>query len=200
MPALPPTPVSVAAAPAPGPATEPLAPRPARGKRTLLRIGFYSVALFVGVPLAFSHVMLKPLRQPASPAPAAYESGELVSEGLKLRFWCRRGTRERAAAVIVHGVGDTLESYVDRADGLHRRGHTVLLVDLRGHGGSEGHHMTLGGREREDVRAAMRWLRAQGLAGRGLLLMGHSMGAVAVIRAAAGEPDVRAVIVEAPFD
>jgi hypothetical protein len=102
--------------------------------------------------------------------------------------------------VIVHGLGDSLESYVDRADGLGRRGHTVLLVDLRAHGASGGRYTTLGGREREDVRAAMDALRKAGRAPAGLILMGHSMGAVAVLRAAAGQPDVRAVIVEAPYD
>jgi alpha-beta hydrolase superfamily lysophospholipase len=102
--------------------------------------------------------------------------------------------------VIVHGLGDTLESYVDCADGLVRRGHTVLLLDLRAHGASEGRYTTLGGREREDVRAAMGALRKEGRAGAGLVLMGHSMGAVAVLRAAAGQPDVRAVIAEAPYD
>jgi alpha-beta hydrolase superfamily lysophospholipase len=102
--------------------------------------------------------------------------------------------------VIVHGLGDSLESYVDRADGLARRGHPILLLDLRAHGGSEGRHTTLGGREREDVRAAMEALRQAGRAGAGLVLMGHSMGAVAVLRAAAGQGDVRAVIVEAPYD
>jgi pimeloyl-ACP methyl ester carboxylesterase len=101
--------------------------------------------------------------------------------------------------VIVHGLGDSLESYVDRGDALHRRGHTVLLVDLRAHGASEGSYTTLGGREREDVRAAMESLRTAGLAAAGLVLMGHSMGAVAVLRAA-GQPDVRAVIVEAPYE
>jgi hypothetical protein len=102
--------------------------------------------------------------------------------------------------VIVHGLGDSLESYVDRADVLGRRGHTVLLLDLRAHGASEGGYTTLGGHEREDVRAAMDALRKEGRAGAGLVLMGHSMGAVAVLRAAAGQPDVRAVIVEAPYD
>ena len=43
-------------------------------------------------------------------------------------------------------------------------------------------------------------LRQEGRAGAGLVLVGHSMGAVAVLRAAAGQPDVRAVIVEAPYD
>jgi hypothetical protein len=46
----------------------------------------------------------------------------------------------------------------------------------------------------------MRHLRDRGLAGKGFLLMGVSMGAVAVLRAAVEEGDVHAVIVEAPFD
>jgi alpha-beta hydrolase superfamily lysophospholipase len=127
-------------------------------------------------------------------------AGTVVSEGLRLRTWTRLGSPARAAVVIVHGLGDSLESYVDRAEGLHRRGHTVLLLDLRAHGASEGTYTTLGGREREDVRAAMDALRKAGRAGQGLVLMGHSMGSVAVLRAAVGAPDLKAVIVEAPYD
>jgi uncharacterized protein len=97
-------------------------------------------------------------------------------------------------------VGDSLESFVDHGLEFAARGHTVLLLDTRGHGGSEGDHITLGAREREDVRAAMDRLRGDGMAGSGLLLVGHSMGAVAVLRAAAGQADVRAVIAEAPYD
>src|SRR5262249_50855775 len=107
---------------------------------------------------------------------------------------------ERAAAVVVHGLGDSLESYLEVGHRLHQRGHTVLLLDLRGHGGSEGRYITLGAREREDVRAGLEYLNAAGLAPRGVLLMGGSLGAVAVLRAAADRDDVRAVVVEAPFD
>jgi pimeloyl-ACP methyl ester carboxylesterase len=46
----------------------------------------------------------------------------------------------------------------------------------------------------------MDYIRQKQLATEGIGLMGHSMGAVAVLLAAADEPDVRAVIVEAPFD
>lgn len=168
--------------------------------KVLGRIFFYAVVVLVGIPAAFSHVLLHPIRQPTNAPPPGYEQGYLAVDGLRLRYWLRRGGPDRAAALVVHGVGDTLESYVDRAEGLYRRGHTVLLLDLRGHGGSEGSHMTLGGLEREDVRAAMDRLRSEGLARRGLLLVGHSMGAVAVLRAAADTPDVAAVVVEAPFD
>jgi hypothetical protein len=102
--------------------------------------------------------------------------------------------------IIVHGLGDTLESYQEHAQPFLDRGHTVLLLDLRGHGGSEGTFTTLGGRESEDVRTAMRYLLAEGLADDGFVLMGHSMGAVAVLLAAADRTDVRAVIAEAPYD
>jgi pimeloyl-ACP methyl ester carboxylesterase len=166
----------------------------------LARLVFYSFAVLVGVPLAFSEVLLRGAPQPPSPPPPGYLAGSVVSEGLRLRTWTRRGSDARPAVVIVHGLGDSLESYRGRADVFGRRGNTVLLLDLRAHGASEGRYTTLGGHEREDVRAAMDALRQEGRATAGLVLMGHSMGAVAVLRAAAGQPDVRAVIVEAPYD
>lgn len=171
-----------------------------RRRPWLTRLVFYAAVILVGVPLAFSQVLLRGAPQAASPPPPGYTPGSVTSEGLRLRTWTRTGSDDRPAVVIVHGLGDSLESYVDRADGLHRRGHTVLLVDLRAHGASEGRYTTLGAREREDVRAAMAALRTAGRAKAGLVLMGHSMGSVAVLRAAVGAPDLRAVIVEAPYD
>ena len=43
-------------------------------------------------------------------------------------------------------------------------------------------------------------LRERGRAECGLVLMGFSMGTSAALRAAAAEPDIRAVVLEAPFD
>jgi pimeloyl-ACP methyl ester carboxylesterase len=166
-----------------------------------LRIVFYGLAIFGGLPLALSQSLVKPSRVSApQPPPPGWREDRIVCEGLRLRAWTLPGRSERPAAVVVHGVGDSLESFTGVAHRLNGRGHTVLLLDTRGHGGSEGRHVTLGGREREDVRTAMRRLRDGGLAAKGFLLMGVSMGAVAVLRAAAAEDDVRAVIVEAPFD
>ena len=171
-----------------------------RRRRWLIRPAFYTLVVLVGVPLAFSQVLLRGAAQPPSPPPPGYVRGSVLSDGLLLRTWTRRGSDARPAVVIVHGLGDSLESYVDRADVFARRGHTVLLLDLRAHGASEGGYTTLGGHEREDVRAAMEALRREGRAGAGLVLMGHSMGAVAALRAAVGQPGVRAVVVEAPYD
>lgn len=172
-----------------------------RRSRVLLRLLLYGGTLFAGVPLAFSHVMTRTYRSASPSRPTGdYQELALHSEGLELRAWLGRRDAAKPAAVIIHGLGDSLESYLGHAQLFRERGMSVLLVDLRGHGGSEGSHTTLGGREAADVRAGMRLLREHGLAKNGLVLMGHSMGSVAVLLAAADQPDLRAVIVEAPYD
>ena len=172
-----------------------------RSTRIMLRLLLYGGALFVGVPFAFSYVMTRSFPLAAtSPPPAPFEALTLTSDGLKLRAWLARGDPGKPAAVVIHGLGDSLESYLGHARLFQERQETVLLVDLRGHGGSEGTHTTLGGLESHDVRTAMRYLREHDLARSGLILMGHSMGSVAVLLAAADENDLRAVIVEAPYD
>lgn len=168
--------------------------------RVAARACLYGGALCLGLPFAFSQVLIVPIRQAPNPAFPPFEEARVMSEGLSLRTWTLRGRPQRAAVVVSHGVGDTLESFTGVAFRLNERGHTVLLLDLRGHGGSEGRYVTLGAREREDVRAALAHLRARGLAPAGFVLMGFSMGTAAALRAAAEERDVRAVIVEAPFD
>ena len=172
-----------------------------RGQRLILRVLLYGGALFVGVPLAFSYVMTRTYPGgPTAPPPREYEEVRLTSEGLRLRGWLSVGSTDKPGVVIAHGLGDSLESYQEHARIYRLRGQTVLLVDLRGHGGSEGAYCTLGGKERADVAAAMAELRSRGLARRGIVLEGHSMGAVAVLLAAAEAADVRGVVVEAPYD
>jgi pimeloyl-ACP methyl ester carboxylesterase len=164
------------------------------------RIVLYGTALLVGLPVAFCRLQTSAIRQPKAPVRPPYVQLTIEVDGLHLRAWLATGSKNRPAVVIVHGLSDSLESYADVGDTLHARGHTVLLLDLRGHGGSQGRVTTLGAREREDVRAAMEHLRRESLADRGLILMGWSMGAAAVLRAAADRDDVRAVIVESPYD
>jgi len=171
-----------------------------RWSRRLARLGLYTSAVLLGLPWAFSQLLIGTVRQPTHQAMPPFEPGQVLSDGLRLRTWTVRGRPQRAAVVVAHGLGDTLESFTGVALQLNARGHTVLLLDMRGHGGSEGRYTSLGGREREDVRAAMADLRGRGLAPAGFVLMGYSMGSAAVLRAAAREPETRAVVVEATFD
>src|SRR5262245_32701005 len=110
-------------------------------RRLLLRLGLYGGAIFLGLPAAFCHVMTSTVRQPVHPPPPDYEAIVVESSGLKLRGWLGRASASAPplpAVLIVHGFGDSLESYDSLAGLFRRRGHSVLLIDLRAHGGSEG--------------------------------------------------------------
>ena len=172
-----------------------------RRRRILLRIGFYSLALLVGLPLAFAHVMTRTFRGPvAATPPAGWREVGLRADGLRLRAWTAPGRPGRAAVVVAHGLGDSLESFTEFGRSLRERGHPVLLLDLRGHGGSGGRLCTLGGREANDVRAALDYLRGDAAGRDGAIAMGFSMGAVASLLASVDRDDVRAVVAEAPYD
>ncbi|HET7290908.1 MAG TPA: alpha/beta fold hydrolase [Vicinamibacteria bacterium] len=171
-----------------------------RRDRILLRVVFYGSVAFAVLPWVFSSLMIAPYRQGGGGPEPGFEEGWLPSDGLRLRTWLLRRDGARATVVVAHGFGDAIESYAGMARHFGARGHSVLLLEMRGHGRSDGEHTTLGGRESRDVRAAMDWLRGQGLAPRGFVVSGVSMGAVAVLLAAAGRDDVRAAIGEAPYD
>jgi alpha-beta hydrolase superfamily lysophospholipase len=176
-------------------------PLPAtRRARRLAALGL-ALAFVAALPLVLSQQLVGTIRKRSTPARPPWQ--ELAIEptgGPRLRAWLAEGDPVRPAAVVVHGHNDHLESQRGSGERLHERGFTVLLPDLRAHGGSEGRYSTLGGLERDDVRASLAELRRRGHGRHGFLLVGASMGAVTVLRAAAEEPDVGAVVAEAPFD
>ena len=108
----------------------------------------------------------------------------------------------RGAVVFVHGKdacrGDELKgNTAELAARLNEAGLAVLMIDLRGHGGSSSARLTYGQRERFDVLGAVDWLLAQGHARIGVL--GASMGAASTLMAAADEPAIRCVVADSAF-
>lgn len=92
----------------------------------------------------------------------------------------------RAAVVLAHGFGaSSVEGdVVALAEHLHRSAFDVVTYDARGHGGSGG-TCTLGDLERHDVAAAV---AAAARADTPVVVVGASMGAIAVLHHAAGRP------------
>jgi pimeloyl-ACP methyl ester carboxylesterase len=97
-----------------------------------------------------------------------------------------------ASVVLVHGFcassGDP--QVVAVAESLHEQGLDVVSYDARGHGASDG-ESTLGDLEQHDVAAAVALARERTP---DVVLVGASMGAIAVLRYAATDPDLRGVV------
>jgi pimeloyl-ACP methyl ester carboxylesterase len=83
------------------------------------------------------------------------------------------------------------------ATALQDRGFNVLAYDARGHGESTG-ICTLGDDERYDVAAAVAHARGDGLP---VIVVGASMGGIAVLRYAADDPTLAGIVtVSSPAD
>jgi alpha-beta hydrolase superfamily lysophospholipase len=98
----------------------------------------------------------------------------------------------RAAVVLVHGFCASSEdpAVVAVAESLHVDGFDIVSYDARGHGRSDG-ESTLGDLEQHDVAAAVALARERS---DDVVLVGASMGAIAVLRYAATDADLRGVV------
>jgi alpha-beta hydrolase superfamily lysophospholipase len=117
----------------------------------------------------------------------------LTGDGVELatRAWLvERGAE--AIVVLVHGLAATKDdpSVVALAVRLNDSGFDVVSYDARGHGDSGG-YSTLGDLEHHDVAAAVAWARHRSSR---IVLVGASMGGVAVLRYVATSPDVAGVV------
>ncbi len=86
-----------------------------------------------------------------------------------------------------------------RADGIYARGWNVAVLDARGYGDSDGHHASFGGREVADLRLWVDAIAARVGPDMRLAAWGRSMGAGVALRAAADDPRLRALVLEAPY-
>lgn len=124
-----------------------------------------------------------------------------AADGTALEAWYLPAPGTLWPVLFFHGYATSRASLLDEAAAVRGLGHPVLLVDLRGSGGSDGDRTSLGVREALDVQAAADWIGARLPDRDGLFLYGQSMGGAAVLRAV-GVLGVEAdgVIVEAVFD
>jgi pimeloyl-ACP methyl ester carboxylesterase len=103
----------------------------------------------------------------------------------------------RAAVVLLAGAGSTRDDELDHAAVLARHGYGVLLLDVRGHGGSSGEANLLGWHGEADVAPAVDYLAARpDVDDDRIGVVGMSMGAQQAVAAAGVEPRLRAVVAE----
>jgi pimeloyl-ACP methyl ester carboxylesterase len=88
--------------------------------------------------------------------------------------------------VLCHGIGSGRQRQLPLAHHFVQRGFNVFLFDFRAHGNSDGMFVSYGDRERLDVLAAVKWVRANHPHESGEIFgVGVNTGAVALLGAAA---------------
>lgn len=114
-----------------------------------------------------------------------------LADGSASPGWIIQGqAADGPAAVVVHGHRDSRFGSLYRAQMLQRYCSTIAIFDLPGHGDAAAGRCLMGGREADDVRAVVEGLPDALRVGRPLVLLGYSMGATIVIKAAAKYPEM----------
>ena len=188
-------------------------PRRRRRRRLLVVLGLALVAgALVGLDHWLPYMLLSHYKFSVDPDPEVFTdygaTHEAVafrtSDGLTIAGWfvpakgpCRGGS---TTLVVLHTLGRTREDMLSLALPLWRKGFALLLIDLRGHGESDGDHFTYGYHEWRDVAAAIDYLvgRQDGCGDR-VAVLGASAGGAVAIAAAARDKRIRALVSIASF-
>ncbi len=123
-----------------------------------------------------------------------------TADGLELAAWYVPALKPGAPTILLcHGfLTDTKWSMLRMVPWLHQAGYNVMLFDFRGHGGSDRKPATIGRDEALDVLAALDWLEEEGVADR-VGGVGMSMGAAALVNAAAQDDRLDALVLDSLF-
>lgn len=104
--------------------------------------------------------------------------------------------------ILLHMLGRSRGDYAGLAQELNTRGFSVIAIDLRGHGQSEGNWRSFSPREFNamtlDVRAAKEYLVSRGVKPGRIGIVGASIGANIALRYAAEDHDIKTVVLLSP--
>jgi dipeptidyl aminopeptidase/acylaminoacyl peptidase len=159
------------------------------------------IILLIGGALYLQVIFLTtPARDPniTTPAGLPYTDVTLTTaDGLNISGWYIPGARSEAI-VLVHGIHANRAYLLPQARILAEAGYPLLLIDLRGHGKSEEALMTYGYNEALDVQVAVAYLLALPEIDQ-VAVLGHSLGAAAVVRAAAMDDRLKAIVIQSSY-
>jgi fermentation-respiration switch protein FrsA (DUF1100 family) len=127
-----------------------------------------------------------------------YQDATLTTaDGVAISGWYIPGSRPEGI-VLVHGIHANRAYLIPQALILADAGYHLLLIDLRGHGKSDGALLTYGYNEALDVEAAVDYLLARPEVDQ-VAVLGHSLGAAAAVRAVATDERIKGLVIQSSY-
>ncbi len=164
----------------------------------LLALAVLATGFVVAIHFGFKAPRVEETQEPSDFGMNFRQVSVPTAHGKTLYGWWLVPESEGAPnVVLLHGWGANAGIMLPLAAPLYRAGFNVLLVDARGHGRSPADGYSAMPKFAEDAGAAVDWLHKH--SNGSVALMGHSVGAAAVLLEASRRDDITAVISIASF-
>ena len=170
-----------------------------------LGVTFLLIVTLIIATVLIVHIGFRAPRRIEHNSPADYglaydEIHIRTTAGKRLFAWWLPAVEPALTVIILHGWGGNAGLMLPLALPLYRAGLNVLLLDARNHGRSDSASYSSLPRFAEDAGAAVNWVKAHSSDPcRRVALLGHSVGAGAVLFEASRRDDIAAVISIAAF-
>jgi competence protein ComEC len=190
--------------PAPAPTTSPTPwlPTPSKALAGLLGLAIgASLCLALTVVEWGAWSLVLPGRKHAkSKGPAGRSIHALALDGTRLAGeWFSADPDRGRILLLLHGLAEDRSALLGRVPAMVARGWDVALLDARAAGESEGRRGSFGTLESTDLLAWLDALTPPAGPPATFAAWGRSMGASTALRAAASDPRIAALILEAPY-
>jgi uncharacterized protein len=171
-------------------------------------VSIYGLSCF-GLWFAQSRFIFKPIR-PVTTTPAeAYKlTYQDVYLPVKLEngntenihgWWIPSDRKDAQVLLYLHGTGKNIQANLEHSNRLHKLGFSILLIDYRGYGRSDGDFPSEAGIYL-DAQTAWNYLtQQQKINPKQIVIYGHSLGGAIAIDLAQKHPDAAGLIVESSF-
>lgn len=125
-----------------------------------------------------------------------FQTVSIPTVSQKLLFgWLIPVEYSTTTVIILHGCGGNAEQMLPLATPFHQAGVNILFIDARNHGRSDRDSFSSFSKFAEDLEKAIQWLKSNYPEySKKIILLGHSVGAGAVLLIASKRSDIDAVI------
>lgn len=166
----------------------------------LLIIAALAAVFVIAVHVGFKAPRVVETGNPGDHGMAFRQVSVPIRRGKALFGWYLEasGVPDAPSVVVLHGWGANAEIMLPVAQPLYDAGMNVLLIDARNHGQSPWDGYSAMPKFAKDAGAAADWLYANTQTSK-VALLGHSVGAAAVLLEASRRDDIAAVISIASF-